>query len=80
MSEELTALMAQLRQRADDEKEVASADRDLMRRAASTIEAMKTSMHEVDGYCNVVRSNYRQGSQEEIISSTIKLKIREYLR
>lgn len=80
MSEELMNLIAWLKEQADDPKGMATADRTRLTEAATTLESMKIAMHAVDGYCNQVRGNYRSGSQEEIIASTVKTKIREFLR
>ncbi len=40
---------------------------------------MKEALHEVDRYCNTVRTNYRSGAGEEIVASSIKALIREFL-
>ncbi len=40
---------------------------------------MKAALHEVDRYCNTVRTNYRSGAGEEIVASSIKALIREFL-
>ena len=83
MSEELNdieQLAEELERYADDPREVESKDRQMCSAAAAKLRSLKTALHDVDGYCNTVRGNYRSGSQEEIIASTIKLKIREFLR
>jgi len=80
MSEELINLIDWLKDRAGDAMGMEPGDRQRLGEAAATLEAMKIAMHGVDGYCNTVRTNYRNGSQEEIIASTVKTKIREFLR
>ena len=80
MSQELIDLIAWLKSASDDTMGMEPSDRQRLAEAAATLEAMKIAMHGVDGYCNTVRTNYRSGSQEEIIASTVKGKIREFLR
>ena len=48
--------------------------------ARDTLKAMLEAMHEVDRYCNTIRTNYRSGSMEEQIASTVKGHIRGFLR
>ena len=46
----------------------------------SRIDAFLAAMHEVDRYCNTVRTNYRQGAGEEIVASTVKSHIRPFVK
>lgn len=79
MSEKVTELIEELEKLINDPStEIETGDK--ISQAIAMLEAMKIAMHSVDAYCNVIRTNYRNGAQEEIIASTVKSKVRDFLR
>ena len=80
MTEKVTEVVNWLEDSAADAMGMETGDRQMLNEAAAMLKAMKIAMHEIDRECNKVRTNYRQGSQEEIIASTIKAQVRPFVK